>query len=923
MTWTSAEDPAIAVEPEGRPAGPAAGPGCLHELIEAQAARTPDEAAVAFEGERLSYRELDRRAGRLAAHLRGRGAGPDVRVGLLVERSLEMVVGILGILKAGAAYLPIDPSHPPERVAFVLADAGAPLLLAHRRLRTALPDGAAEAVDLDTLDWSGPATPGGPWPVDPGHLAYVIYTSGSTGRPKGVCVEHRSIVAYVRAVARRLRLEPGMSHATVSTIAADLGNTVLFPALATGGCLHVVSDERARDRALLADYFEREPIDVLKIVPSHLAALLAGATPARLLPRRRLVLGGEPSRLDWIAGLRAAAPGCDIYNHYGPTEATVGVLTYHVGSELPRTPSGTLPLGRPLPGGRVRLLGADGQPVPDGEPGEIYIGGDGVARGYLDRPELTAERFVADPSDPDARSRWYRTGDLARVLPGGDLEFCGRLDHQVKVNGHRVELGEVEQALRDEAGVRDAAVLAREDASGSRDLMAHVVPARPLQPLWGHDRVGLLPDGSPVAHLNRNETDYLYHEIFVLQAYLRHGIALGEGDCVVDAGANIGLFTVFASRLVRGLRVIALEPNPAAFACLRANAEAWAGGATCLPVGLSSRTGAGDLTFFEGLSLLSGLHADAATEREVVRHYVLNQAAGTGGEPWAAELGELIDGRLRARTVSVPLRTLSEVIAAESIARIDLLKVNVEKSELELLRGIDPADWPRIRQAVIEVDRAEHLGEVTTLLEARGFEVLVEQDPLLRRTELCYVYAVRPTSRSRLVRDQAAGAHLRLVPPAPGDVLTPATLRRRLEARLPRSMVPAAFVLAGELPLTPNGKVDRQALAALAPEPLPAAREPVRPRTETERTLAAIWGELLKVETVGAGDDFFDLGGQSLTAMRAVARIRDAFRVDLPLRSLFEHPTLAALAEVIDGLIWLAAAPERVPGAGAREEIQL
>jgi acyl-coenzyme A synthetase/AMP-(fatty) acid ligase/acyl carrier protein len=262
-----------------------------------------------------------------------------------------------------------------------------------------------------------------------------------------VCIEHRNIVNYVLGVIERLRLEPGMRYATVSTIAADLGNTVIFPALATGGCLHVISRERAENGSLLAEYFEREQIDVLKIVPSHFAAL----NPRSVMPRKRLILGGEASRLDWISKLRELAPGCEIYNHYGPTETTVGVLTYRVQGELPATPSGSLPLGKPLPGSRVEL-----------RDGEICVGGAGVARGYLNRHELSAEKFAGG---------FYRTGDRGRLLPDGSIEFCGRVDHQVKVHGYRVELGEIEAALRAHEKVHEAVVLLRED-----QLVAWVAP---------------------------------------------------------------------------------------------------------------------------------------------------------------------------------------------------------------------------------------------------------------------------------------------------------------------------------------------------------------------------------------------------------------------------------------------------------------
>ena len=899
---------------------------CLHELFEQQAARTPDAVALVYEQQRLTYRELARRSSVLAHRLRAMRAGADdAPVGLLVERSLETVVGILGILKAGAAYLPIDPALPHGSVAFLCADAGVRLVLTQTSLLPALPAAPLQAVCLDTFDWAGP-----PQPLQdaahcrPEDLAYVIYTSGSTGRPKGVCVEHRNIVNYVLGVAQRLQFEPGMTYATVSTIAADLGNTVLFPALVTGGSVHVISRERAEDQALLAEYFMREKIDVLKIVPSHLAALQVGRNPAGVLPRRRLVLGGEASRHEWIEQLRALAPDCEIYNHYGPTEGTVGVLTYHAGPRLSGTPSGTLPLGQALPNCRVHILDAAGRPVAAGERGEICIGGSGVARGYLNRPELTAEKFIADPFGGVAGARLYRTGDQGRCAADGNIEFLGRTDDQIKLHGYRIELGEIESALREQGGVRDAVVLAREDAPGTRRLTAYVVPKRARQALWAFGQVHLLPDGAPVAHLNRNETEYIYNEVFVLQAYLRHGISISDGDCVVDAGANIGLFTVFANRLACGLRTIALEPNPAAFACLAANAEAWGESVQCLPHGLSRANGTAQLTCFQGLSLLSGFHADAAIEREVVKSYVLNQEPASAlDERHAADLSALLDTRLQSATVTAQLRTLSSVIAEEGIERIDLLKVNVEKSELDVLLGIDAADWPRIRQLVVEVDRRENLEPIADLLERQGFEFLVEQDPLLRDTALCYVYAIRPSAHGGLQRQQSAVAHLRPVPAADAAILAPAVLRGTLKERLPQYMIPSAFILLEKLPLTPNGKVDRQALAAFSGGEAPPAALPAEPESDTEKALAALWAELLVLERVGIDDDFFDLGGHSLLAIRAVARMRDGLEVNLSLRNLLESPTVRGLAAVVDGLILLKRSQATAHAPGEREEIEL
>jgi amino acid adenylation domain-containing protein/FkbM family methyltransferase len=852
---------------------------CLHQLIEEQAARTPNQEALVFEQHTLTYGELNRRANKLAHYLKGLGAGPDVIVGLFVERSLEVLVGILGILKAGAAYVPIDAGYPQERVAFILTDAHVSLLLTQTSLLENLPVGAVQAVFLDTFDWTdSEGSTQNDARLDPGNLAYVIYTSGSTGRPKGVCIEHRNIVNYVLGVAERLQLKPGMNHATVSTFAADLGNTVIFPALATGGRLHIISQERVENQALLSDYFSREKIDVLKIVPSHLAALQTGKNPEQVMPRKRLILGGEASRLDWIEQLRAFSPNCEIYNHYGPTETTVGVLTYHVDPQLPVTQSGTLPLGRPLPNSRIYILDEGGQPVPIGVQGELCIGGAGVARGYLNRPDLTAEKFVADHFSPDPNGRMYRTGDRARYLPDGNIEFGGRIDHQVKIHGYRIELGEIEGALREQHGVRDALVLACEDESGSKELVAYVVPKRANQALWGNKELYLLPDGSPVAHLNKSETDHLYNEIFVQQKYLRHGVTIHDGDCVVDASANIGLFTVFVSRLARNLRIISLEANPTAFACLKANAEAWGTAVKCLPIGLSREHRSSEREFFEGLSFGSGP-----------------------------------DGRLHTKAESAQQQTLSSIIAEEGMDHVDLLKIKLANGEVDVLPDLSADDWARIRQMVIEVDQQENLPPITTLLEQQGYELLVEKDPL-GNTELSYVYAIRPSAEgSRLLRQEPAKVQARSLPSADEEILTPVTLRKYLKERLPQYMVPSGFVLMEKFPLTSNGKIDRKALPAYSHENIRSAHDFVRPQTKTEKDLAAIWTGLLKVESISIHDDFFELGGHSLMAIKLVSQIRDVFGVDLPLATLLQASTIAGLAGILRKEEWTPSWSSLVP----------
>ncbi|MEG4490496.1 amino acid adenylation domain-containing protein [Microcoleus sp. D3_18_C4] len=584
---------------------------CVHQLFEEQAERWPHRIAAVCENQQITYSELNARANKIAHYLQQLGIKPEVIVGICADRSLEAIAGILGILKAGGAYLPLDPAMPTERLALLVQNAQTPVLLTQQHLIKNLPETQAHIVCLDTdLPSFSPTTFVS---ASPENLAYIIYTSGSTGTPKGVAIEHRQLLNYLHGIQEKLNLPSGANYATVSTFAADLGNTVIFPALCSGGCLHIISQERATDSESMGAYFQQHSIDCLKIVPSHLKALLSASNASQILPKKRLILGGEPLMWNLIETIQKYNPDCSIFNHYGPTETTVGVLTYQVKMQGDRI-SQTVPLGRPLPNTQIYLLDSHLQPVPVGVAGELYIAGAGLARGYLNQPELTAEKFIGNSLTQEPETRLYKTGDLARYLPDGNIEFIDRVDRQVKLRGFRIELGEIEAALSHHPSVREAAVLLQENEPGNQRLVAYIVS-----------------------------------------------------------------------------------------------------------------------------------HS----------------------------------------------------------------KLSVQDSQL------------------IE------------------------------------------------------------------------SLRSFLKEKLPEYMIPSAFVLLKALPLTPNGKIDRQAL----PAPSIAANFTdtfVGPRTAGEEILAGIWSQLLNLKQVGIHDNFFDLGGHSLLITQLLAKVREIFQVELPLRVLFESPTVAGLAEKIE-----------------------
>jgi amino acid adenylation domain-containing protein len=605
LDMLSAEEEELLLVGFNRSAGDYPRDKSVGELFEEQAARAPDATALAWDGGQFTYRELNESANRLARHLRAAGVGPEMPVGILLERSPELVVSVLAVLKAGGAYVPLDPSYPRDRLCLILDDSGARTLIARGRGDAPLPEygGRVIAIDeereaierLDASDLAPLATPGS--------LAYVIYTSGSTGKPKGVCVEHRAVVRLVRET-NYVRLGPDETFLLLAPATFDASTFELWGSLLNGARLALMPAD-APTLEELGRALRRHGVSVLWLT-AGLFHLMVDRQLDALKSVGQVLAGGDVLSVPHVRKFLAESPGCTLINGYGPTEGTTFTCCHPMtrGDEL----HVSVPIGRPIANTQVYLLDGRMRPVPQGAFGDLYAGGDGLARGYLNRPALTAERFVPDPFSRRPGARLYRTGDRARYLPDGTIEFGGRLDHQVKVRGFRIEPGEIEAALASHPSVADSVVVAREDEPGDKRLVAYFV--------------------------------------------------------------------------------------------------------------------------------------------------------GRGAQP----------------------------------------------------------------------------------------------------------------------------------PPA-------SELRAFLKERLPEYMMPQAFVSLEALPLTPNGKLDRKALPP--PDAPTAGGSYVAPRTEAEKLLAGLWAQALGVERVGLSDDFFEMGGHSLLATRLVNRVKEVFNVEIPLRSVFETPTVAGMAEAI------------------------
>ena len=603
----------------------------IHHLFEEEVRRSPDATALVFEGRTMSYGELNRRANQLANYLRSAGVGPETLVAVCIDRSFEMVIALLGIIKAGGAYVPVDSGYPAERQAYMIRDAGAPVILTQTKFAGRMSNLDATVLALDA-DWNricdqpGENLRGG---AEPSHLAYVIYTSGSTGQPKGAMNTHRAVCNRLLWMQDEYALTASDRVLQKTPFSFDVSVWEFFWPLMTGARLVLARPEGHKDPAYLVRLIREEDITTLHFVPSMLRVFLETEGARECASVKRVICSGEalPYELqERFFGLLDA----ELHNLYGPTEAAVDVTYWACQRSSARK---VVPIGRPVANTQIYILDGNMQPVPVGVPGELHIGGVQVGRGYWRRPDLTDERFVPDPFR--SGGRLYRTGDLARWLPEGAVEYIGRLDHQVKLRGFRIEPGEIESVLSQDAGVKQAVVVAREDAPGDQRLVAYI-------------------------------------------------------------------------------------------------------------------------------------------------------AARSGNAPRTADL------------------------------------------------------------------------------------------------------------------------------------------RALLSTMVPDYMVPSAFVYLDAFPLTPNGKVDRKALPA--PEYIRRALDPLyeAPRTEVESVIAAIWTEVLRVEKIGVHDNFFELGGHSLLATSVLSRARDRFRINLPLRTIFEAPTVRVLASRIEVLLWATAGATDPPDESEdREEIEI
>ncbi len=927
---------------------------CVHQLFEKQVERSPEAPALVHERLSLSYAEINSQANRLAYYLISLGVRPEDRIALCLQRSPAMIIGLLAILKAGGAYVPLDPDYPSPRLVHILSDASPSLLLCDDAGRSALGghSGALPILHLvePSTQWAhlpdanpNPNTVG----LSSHHLAYVIYTSGSTGTPKGVMVEHRNVV-HLAIDGAPPELTSSSITALASNPAFDATTWEVWGTLLHGAKLVIIPNDVLLDSNGLKAVLHREGVNLL-----HLSTALFnhhhGALGDFFGTLDCLMFGGDRADTHAIARVqRNPSPPRKLVNCYGPTETTTFTTTFTVA----RVSEGQhrIPIGRPIANSRVYLLDAHRQPVPLGAAGEMYIGGAGVARGYLNRVDLTAERFLEDPFSPHPNARMYRTGDLARYLPDGNLEFLGRNDQQVKIRGFRIEPAEIETHLAAHPDVREAVVLPREDHCGNERLVAYLVEELNPVELWPsiaefyvYDEIAYR---AMATHERRNEK--------YLNAFRQHltdkvvvDVGTGPQAILSQLAIQAGAKRVYAIEMREDIARQAREEI--ARLKLQGQIEIICGDAcqVTLPeqpdyciseiVGnIGGSEGAAKImyqmrgqlsaaqnmlpqratTWIAGVAMPEGLFEYGF--RELGARYTEAIFAARG----AFDLRICVKGLPRERilTSHAVFEDLDfcHDTALESVHEIEIratkagvlngfiVWLRLQINELNVLDVLeDESSWkPIYLPAFPEGIQLDVADRIVARVERKLNETGQVPDFAVRGEILSRCMGRRPfelfsAHQSRTFR--GSEFYRKLFPQGTVKVLpgrSTAEIRNYLSARLPGYMVPAAYVRLKALPLTPNGKLDRDALPA--PEDDAYARRAYEaPQGPIEQTLASLWEELLGVSPISRHDNFFELGGHSLLAVRLMSRLPQSLAVELPQSTLFAHPTIGSLAPAI------------------------
>ena len=869
-------------------------PRNLTEAFYAIVEKRPDHIAL-VEGEaKWTYKELDNASSHLAWQLMRQQTDKTKPVALDLERGVSRVIAILAVLKSGAPFLPLDPNLPTDRKMHQLGDAACSTLISHD-------NAVIQGIEVIPMSFNKMPADAPEVSTSGDDIAYILYTSGTTGAPKGVQVTHGNVLSL-------LVEDPviDMSDKDVWTMFHqyyfDFSVWEMWGALLHGGKLVVLSEDEVKDLDMFADIIYSQGVTILNQTPMVfylVKDLLIDRYEEKDLKLEKVIFGGDKLTPSLLMDFAERFPSVALINMYGITETTIHVTAKSLDKEsLMETTSN---IGRAIPSLSVYIIDHYGNPLPKGIPGQLVVAGKGVSRGYLNDSNQTARKFSTLPFLDGVTV--YFSGDKAKWLPNNDLEYFGRIDHQLKIRGHRVEAAEIESAIESSAWVQKAIVLKTAVEEDER-LYGFAEPVDAIK--WRMQALRSfpelkstkLPNGSTIFHMNESETRFMYNEIVEDDGYHLRNLALDPDPVILDAGANIGMFTVLCASIWPSAEIYAFEPIPDVFKCLQANVHLLnSKNIRIFNEGLSDRREELILSYYPFNTVMSGA---GVSDREILQSYLKEQYA-SAGENGDEEVDLVLEEALESVQITCPVSSVTHLIDTHGLERIDLLKVDVEDWEEKIVRGVAAHHWDKIQNMILEVhDKEGRLSFIRNFLTERGFEVKVVQTRFLSSTGLYNVVALK----NRAVANGLNTGYDRFIngnfpPENPQELFS--SIRSTIQQKLASYMIPDEIFAVETIPLTRNGKVDRTKLLDIAKQNNKTAESTEWELGRRGKLVVGILEDVLR-KKVGSEDDFFHCGGNSLNATKVVNRVKGALSIDLKVRDLFKNPVVRDLLVYIESL---------------------
>jgi amino acid adenylation domain-containing protein/FkbH-like protein/FkbM family methyltransferase len=872
-------------------------PKDLISIFQTQVAKNQNSIAIRDQYQTFTYRELEEISSQVAANLQQKGYKAGNIIGISLPKSVDLIIITIALAKMGITYVGLDAAHPDAYLQSIVTNSDMDAIITSNDLAQRYSSFCSVLTSRQLMDKKIATDTFKHSSINASSTLYILYTSGTTGLPKGVMISHASFCNLLVAIQNVYHFSASDKLTLFHSFGFDIGQWEIWSALLNGCELIIPNEQLIRSPKEFSDFLSENKITVLNQTPSafeHLCESMDFFKRQNPLSLRLITFVGEPLNLKIIKKfISFGYSNIEFFDMYGITEVTVYSTIKKI--NLEKLDSNINNIGRPIANTAILVLDENMRRKPIGAIGEIFLAGYGLAQGYYKNSKLTQERFKFFEN-----TLVYKSGDFGRFLGNGELEFYGRLDEQIKLRGHRFDLKDISVTINQFSGIQNNAVLSDGASLAEKILRAYIIPdlasAYPLYKISKikienpHINFHCLPNKLTIAHLNPLETETLYQEIFIDSEYIKNSITINEGDVVFDIGANIGMFTLRVAMSLKNVSVFAFEPIPPIFELLKTNINIYdltnVKAFDCGIYGASQET---DLVYYTGASVLSSVHANIKEEVELMSSYI-NKKYDHSYSLNQNTIDSLINNQLEKKVYKCKLLTISDIIIQHNIEKIDLLKIDAEKSEYQILKGIKDEHWPKIKQVVLEAhDIGKNVKDILALLKCKGFTVEVVQNSDLESTVLCMIFAIRNGAKETANKFEFKYKYKWN---SEKEYLT--TIQAFLKSQLPSYMLPSQYQIAAELPRTVNGKLDKKSLlnqkaSAYSLDQLPKSLN----RLENE--IYKVWQTVLHKENFDFNDNFFEVGGNSLLLMTMFEKLEHLLP-NLEISDLFKYPSIRSLA---------------------------